>query len=70
MHVRLHFPLLQQQLEHLDKAAESLYNALNAFGEVARDSSDKGAIAYLNLHGYRWLRAEIEKAEKAARKND
>ena len=34
---------------------ESLYNALNSWSDVARDSSDRGGIALLNEYGYRPL---------------
>ncbi|MBI1916776.1 MAG: hypothetical protein HYS12_18880 [Planctomycetes bacterium] len=57
-----------KQLEHLEKAVESMYNALSALGEVARDNSDRGVIAVLNEYGYRPLKAEFEAVEKAARK--
>jgi hypothetical protein len=58
-----------KQLEHLEKAVESMYGALSALGEVARDNSDRGVIAVLNEYGYRPLKAEFEAVEKAARKN-
>lgn len=41
--------------ESREAAMESLYNALNSYSDVARDSSDRGAIALLNEHGYRPL---------------
>ncbi len=41
--------------EALEPAIEAMYNALNAYAEVARDPSDQGAIALLNEHGYRPL---------------
>jgi hypothetical protein len=34
---------------------ESVYNSLNSYSDVARDSSDRGAIALLNEYGYRPL---------------
>ena len=46
--------------EALEAALESIYNALNAYADVARDSSDRGAIALLNEHGYRALRKAID----------
>ena len=57
-----------KQLEHLEKAVESMYNGLSALGEVARDNSDRGVIAVLNEYGYRPLKAEFEAVEKAAHK--
>jgi hypothetical protein len=41
--------------ESLEAAVESIYNALNAYSDVARDSSDRGAIALVNEFGYRVL---------------
>lgn len=41
--------------ESRDAAMESLYNALNSWSDVARDSSDRGGIALLNEYGYRPL---------------
>lgn len=45
----------ETRAESLDAAVESLYNALNSLADAARDSSDRGAIALLNEHGYRPL---------------
>lgn len=53
-----------KQIEHLEKAVESMYNALSAQAEVARDQSDRGVIAVLNEYGYRPLKAELEAAGK------
>ncbi|MBL9117222.1 MAG: hypothetical protein JNJ83_19605 [Verrucomicrobiaceae bacterium] len=39
----------------MDLAAESFYNSLNSFADAARDGSDRGAIALLNLHAYKPL---------------
>ncbi|MES2596224.1 MAG: hypothetical protein V4662_12850 [Verrucomicrobiota bacterium] len=41
--------------ESLEAAVEGIYNALNSWSDVARDSSDRGAIALLNEFGYRAL---------------
>ncbi len=41
--------------ESLLAAQESIYNALNSWSDVARDSSDRGGIALLNEFGYRPL---------------
>jgi len=46
--------------EFLVAAEESIYNALNSYSDVARDSSDRGAIALLNEYGYRALRKVIK----------
>jgi outer membrane protein assembly factor BamB len=46
--------------ESLEAAMESVYNSLNSYSDVARDSSDRGAIALLNEHGYRALRKVIK----------
>ena len=51
-------------VEQLEKATESMYNAINALGEVAGDNSDRGVIAVLNEYGYRPLKKEFEAAEK------
>lgn len=50
--------------QQLEKATESMYNALNAYGDVARDQSDRGAIAALAEYAYRPLKAELKAAEK------
>jgi hypothetical protein len=41
--------------ESLAAAVDSIYNALNSWSDVARDTSDRGAIALLNEHAYRVL---------------
>ena len=41
--------------ESLAAAVDSIYNALNSWSDVARDPSDRGAIALLNEHAYRVL---------------
>lgn len=41
--------------EALGLAVESIYNALNAYADVARDPSDRGVIAVLNKEGYHRL---------------
>jgi outer membrane protein assembly factor BamB len=46
--------------DSLEAAMESVYNSLNSYSDVARDSSDRGAIALLNEHGYRALRKVIK----------
>lgn len=46
--------------ESLEAAVESIYNALNAFGDVARDPSDRGAIALLNAYGYHPLQKLLD----------
>jgi outer membrane protein assembly factor BamB len=46
--------------QSLEAAEESIYTAINAWSDVARDSSDRGAIALLNEHGYRALRKVIK----------
>jgi hypothetical protein len=50
--------------EQLEKAVESLYNALTAYAEVSRDPSDRAAIAVLNEFGYRPLMQLLEGASK------
>lgn len=39
----------------LEAAMDSIYNSLNSWSDVARDSTDRGAIALLNEYGYRPL---------------
>lgn len=50
---KAHDPTLRDA--SLEAAMDSLYNALNSWSDVARDSSDRGAIALLNEHAYRPL---------------
>ena len=47
----------QQELaiEQMEIAIEQLYNAIDSFGDVARNSSDRGTIARLNVHAYQPL---------------
>ncbi|MBM4071932.1 MAG: hypothetical protein FJ271_23850 [Planctomycetes bacterium] len=52
------------QVEHLESAVEAMHNALSTLGEVARDQSDRGVIAVVNAHGYRPLRAELDRLRK------
>lgn len=46
----------------LEAAIEAMTNALNALGDVARDPSDRGAIAVLNEYGYRPLVKALDAA--------
>lgn len=46
----------------LEAAIEAMVNALSAYADVARDPSDRGAIAVLNEHGYRPLVKALEAA--------
>ena len=41
--------------ESLAAAVDSIYNAMNSWSDVARDPSDRGAIALLNENAYRVL---------------
>jgi len=50
----------EMQLAELEKAVESMYNALDALSAVARSNSDRGVIAVLNEYGYRPLKRELE----------
>ena len=52
------------QIAELEKAIESLNNALNAMAAVARSNSDRGLIAVLNEYGYRPLKKKLAEAEK------
>jgi hypothetical protein len=45
----------EKRVAEMEKALESLHSALAAYADVARDPSDRGAIAVLNRHGYRIL---------------
>lgn len=60
----------EKQIEHLEKAVEAMYNALNAYGEVARDSCDRGVIAVLNEYGYRPLKKELEAVSQEAERHN
>lgn len=51
-------------VEHLEKATEALYNGLTAYGDVARDPSDRGVIAVLAADAYRPLQEALKAAEK------
>ncbi len=53
------------QIAEIEKAIESLNNALNAMAEVARSNSDRGLIAVLNENGYRPLKKKLAEAEAA-----
>jgi hypothetical protein len=55
----------EQTIENLEKAVESMYNALDAYREVVRDNSDRGVIAVLNEYGYRPLKKEFQAQKKA-----
>lgn len=48
------------QAAALEQAVEALYNGLNALAEVARDPSDRAAIALLNAQGYHPLLKLLE----------
>ena len=51
------------EIAELEKAVESMNNALNAMAAVARSNSDRGLIAVLNENGYRLLKKRLAKAE-------
>jgi hypothetical protein len=53
----------EAHVAELEKATESMYNALSALSEVARDSGDRGAIAVLNAWGYRPLQQALADAD-------
>ncbi|MBC7820993.1 MAG: hypothetical protein IAG10_29255 [Planctomycetaceae bacterium] len=55
------------QIAELEKAIESLNNALNAIAAVVRSNSDRGLIAVLNEQGYRRLKKKLAEAEAAAK---
>lgn len=48
------------EAEASEQGLEAIYNALNAYADVARDSSDRGVIAVLNEFGYRKLLKALE----------
>lgn len=50
-------------IAELEKAMESMNNALNALAAVSRTSSDRGTIALLNEYGYRPLVNAVEAAD-------
>ncbi len=56
-----------KQIAELEKAIESLNNALNAMAAVARSNSDRGLIAVLNEYGYRPLKKKLAEAEEAVK---
>ncbi|MGD9644519.1 MAG: alpha-glucuronidase family glycosyl hydrolase [Pirellulales bacterium] len=53
----------EAQIAELERATESMYNALSALSEVARDSGDRGAIAALNAWGFRPLQQALADAD-------
>lgn len=55
------------QIAELEKAIESLNNALNAMAAVARSNSDRGLIAVLNEYGYRPLKKKLAEVEAEAK---
>lgn len=57
----------ETQIAEIEKAIESLNNALNAMAAVARSNSDRGLIAVLNEYGYRPLKKKLAEAEEAAK---
>lgn len=57
----------ETQIAEIEKAIESLNNALNAMAAVARSNSDRGLIAVLNEYGYRPLKKKLADAEEAAK---
>ncbi len=54
----------ETQVSQMEKATESLYNALTALGDVARDPTDRGVIAVLAEDDYRPLKNALKEAEK------
>ncbi len=56
----------EKVVEELEKAVESLYNAMTTIADVARGPSDRGLIAVLAEHAYRPLLAEYERLLEAA----
>jgi hypothetical protein len=53
MHCCTSFESLHKPAEEAAEAApEAVYNALNAYADVARDTSDRAVIALLNVYGY------------------
>lgn len=57
----------ETQIAEIEKAIESLNNALNAMAAVARSNSDRGLIAVLNEYGYRPLKKKLAEADAAAK---
>ncbi len=50
-------------VKKVEAAMDSIYNSLNSWSDVARDSTDRGAIALLNEYGYRPLVKVIKRSE-------
>ncbi len=57
----------EKELGHLEAAQEALYAAQNALADVARDQSDRGMIALINLEAYQPLKQRLETIEKLVR---
>ena len=55
------------QLSEIEKAIESLNNALNAMAAITRSNSDRDIIAVLNEYGYRPLKKKLAEVEAAAK---
>ena len=49
-----------EAVEEMEKAVESIYNAITTLADVAADQSDRGLIAVLNAYAYRPLVAKLE----------
>lgn len=56
-----------ETLQDTQKALDSSRNAIDAFARVARDQSDRGAIAMLDEYTYRPLKAKVNSLENKAR---
>jgi len=49
--------------ESMEKALESLYNAINHVSDSARGSSDRALVAVLNAYAFQPLQAAIDGAD-------
>jgi len=52
----------EEWVGHLELSVEALHNALGIYADVARDHSDRGAIAVLNAYAYRPLLELLDEA--------
>jgi len=57
---------MQEAIEHTSSAISSLRDAINAYASVARNQSDRGAIAVAVEYGYRELEKRLSELKQKA----
>jgi hypothetical protein len=61
---------MQEAIEHTSSAISSLRDAINAYASVARNPSDRGAIAVAVEYGYRQLEKKLSELKQKAPGSD